>query len=183
MAKRKAVEKDESSLEHNDKALKSDHHKKALPPILRLDLPDWGFSESAQKRAFFTDLVLSVVVGDVEKIRDLIKQYSSYNVNEIVASIVAQTVPETFICYEGTILHIAALRNKPNIIKLLLAAGADKSKLDGYKKTALEIAKEKGYLEVVKELSGMVEDTPTSATASSDVAGSGIEWGDYWDLS
>ena len=53
---------------------------------------------------------------------------------------------------KSTALHLATERNSTDIVKLLLECGADKNAVDEEGKTALIIAAQKGFLEVVKLL-------------------------------
>ena len=53
---------------------------------------------------------------------------------------------------KSTALHLATERNYTDIVKLLLEYGADKNAIDEEGKTALIIAAQKGFLEVVKLL-------------------------------
>ncbi|GEM_PF-3713285 len=51
-------------------------------------------------------------------------------------------------------LHLAVLQRLPGVVKALLEKGADPSKKDGKGRTPLDLAKEKGFGEIVKLLEG-----------------------------
>jgi ankyrin repeat protein len=78
---------------------------------------------------------------------DYLANCFGYNVNQKTVPSLLSEVPE-----EKTALHFAVENNHLEVAQVLLKYGADVLETDQNKKTPIEIAKEKGYLELLEFL-------------------------------
>jgi ankyrin repeat protein len=81
--------------------------------------------------------------GHVE-IVDYLADHFGYNVNQKSLPTLLTEVPE-----EKTALHFAVENNQLEVVKVLLKHGVDVNDFDQNRKTPIEIAEEKGFLELL----------------------------------
>jgi len=106
-----------------------------------------------EKRSFGgTPLRIAVHHCDEELVKLLLGSGASPNAETL--SIISKLVKRNSHtpAYYNTVLHEAVEKNALRIVKALLAAGADRTRLDHEGKTPLAIAREKGHKEVAKLL-------------------------------